>query len=161
MKKIEFVAMKRFQSVLESLKDRTQLSLSSERESWKIEGRNSPFISHKSVSLGKGHGISGLLVLGDNELFIASFEPETIGPALKGQIPSRFLWRIARDSVERTCLPSWLKEDRNVFFVMPDTFIGFDEDGRPQFQKSVEIKVSGRKFSYQDPVVWISPQDNS
>lgn len=119
---------KKIERTIRSLKDRTDLKVSLKGETFVFEGLNSPYVSRRRCRIESGHGVAGLIVFGDDELFIApkyfTFYP---GGLTIRDLPAHLLPELQFPAT----YPSWVRGVVQVGY--PDLFSGYDQDGKPLF----------------------------
>jgi len=95
------------------------------------------------LSITHGHGISQLIVFGDPSrdrtgiLLVHGDENVVSGDIITRQLPAHLLPKLEWPAV----YPSWVYGLVNVSY--PDTFSGYDEEGRPLFKKYPIITAEG------------------
>ncbi|MBW2030762.1 MAG: hypothetical protein JRJ31_16995 [Deltaproteobacteria bacterium] len=120
---------RRLESIINSLRDSTYLSVSLKGETVFFNGLNSPYSSHCSVQVEQGHGFSRLAVF-RNRRAVLAITPRFPGGKFEGafqtlDLPAYHLFPLFHFPLTR---PDWVRDLIKVTFL--DTFSRFDDDGK-------------------------------
>jgi len=144
------VFYKQAERCINSIKNSTDVFISLKNESVFFEGKHSPYITHKQTSVTDGHGYKNFILFRNYNISFAicSFR---VAKELEGRnvlvasIPSYFfnddlfLFPASR--------PDWL-DGNNVYMIIPNHFMGYDEEGNPEYSEEAisEVKeIEGRR----------------
>ena len=124
---------KRLEAALNSLKDSTRLTIDMKGECFIFDGRNSPYVSHKSCRITGGHGIPHCVVFSNyGTILVARWNGYTV---YRGDFEERPLPKhLLRELFEfPATVPDWLNGPGTVNVAIETTFRGYDATGKPMF----------------------------
>jgi len=156
---------KKLSSCLQSFNDSTNSYVEMEKYGYQLGRQCSPYISHQYVHIfPKGHGIPWAIKLQGNldpvYLFYSRCCLEKVTSNycdVSGEIPGQniFMGEIPQIfSAGALRLPKWflsaIWDDELLYFVLPNRFSGYGEDGKPLYDRPIKIFYDG-KLLYSDP----------
>ena len=131
---------KKVEATLNSLKNSTYLSVELRGEKVTCDGLNSPYVSHKTVSVEYGHCIDKLVIFRNGQSFLAvsgdGSHEFSSDDSMIGLVPAHHL----RDLFQfPASMPDWMNGLIKV--IIPDDFDKFDESGNPVYKNSGRIRI--------------------
>lgn len=129
----------RVKGVLDSLSQSTSRKIALRDETVEFNHLNSPYKSHRTVTVGYGHGIPGMVAISNERFALAAISEGDLsftGNYMEGALPAFHLRRLFQFPAEA---PKWLGGPVQVGII--DTFSHFDEKGRPIFLDSASFSV--------------------
>lgn len=145
------IAYKKIERALTSLRDSTDREIVLAGETVTFAGLNSSYVSHQSCRVSLGHQLPELIII-RNPRYALAIMPEYSdhikfeGQHLTAVLPASFLHPLF---LFPAAIPQWLKDNVNV--VVPDSFVGFDDDGKPRFANHSKLIAIGPHRRGHDP----------
>mgnify|MGYP003589091213 CR=1 FL=1 len=124
---------KRIEAALESLKNSTRLTIEMKGETYIFDGRNSPYVSHKSCTIGPGHEIPHCVVFRNNStVLVARYNGylKHYGDFEERPLPKHLLRGLFQFPAT---VPDWLNDPGGAYVAIESTFRGYDSAGKPMF----------------------------
>jgi len=135
-------AYKEIERRLRSFNDRSNLMIQFKNELFNFTKLNSPYISHQKCEIVGGHKFDRVIIFGsvkeerEGVLFIHAEKEAISGDVISRQIPAHLLPGL----IFPASYPAWAKNGQ-VWVSYPDTFSGYDDDGKPSFEKYSYVKI--------------------
>lgn len=135
-----YIAYKEVNRAIQSIQDSTDKRVSLRDETYLFHNMCSPYVAHKNVEITYGHGVPRLIKINNDNscIVIVDYDNSTEDRRImRIQYPAFRIKQILNELDIPS--PEWLKDVVTV--CCADKFTGFDDEGNPIFDNTLESSV--------------------